>query len=384
MWKGIITFAAHCSGSEPMVKIPNKDLGTPDTDKELWKRPYVIAGPCSAETEEQLMETAVQLKALGKVAMLRVGIWKPRTRPGNFEGVGEEGLKWLQQVRQETQLPFCLEVATEQQLELALKYESDAIWIGARTSANPFSVQTLADHLKGVNIPVLIKNPINPDIDLWIGALERIASAGIQQIALIHRGFSQYGKSVYRNPPMWQLAVEMKCRFPNLAMFIDPSHICGNRTGLLDVVQTAMDLEYDGIFIESHRNPEAAWSDAAQQVTPAGMSEILNEIVWRKDEQSVKDLHDDLENLRKKIDSFDDEIIALLKLRMAVSTEIGYFKKDHQITILQPERWNSIRDRVLNLGKEAGLSEAFVLQYFNAVHMESIQKQDAVMNKTKI
>ena len=364
-----------------MVHIPHKDLGAPYTDKEIWKRPYVIAGPCSAETQEQLMETAAQLKALGSVAMMRVGIWKPRTRPGNFEGVGEVGLQWLREMRTELNMPFCLEVATEQQLALALKYEADAIWIGARTAANPFSVQNLADHLKGVDIPVLIKNPINPDIDLWIGALERIASAGIKQIALIHRGFSQYGKSVYRNPPMWQLAVEMKCRYPHLAFFIDPSHICGNRPGLLEVVQTAMDLEYDGIFMESHRDPLAAWSDAEQQVTPRDLGKLLDRIVWRKDEQSIKDLHEDLEKMRYRIDQYDDQIIALLKLRMAISTEIGHFKKDHEITILQPERWNLIRQRVLKLGREAGLSEAFVLQYFNAVHMESIHRQDQVMNK---
>ncbi len=343
----------------------------------------IIAGPCSAETEEQVLQTALQLKATGKVDALRAGIWKPRTRPGNFEGVGATGLPWLQQAKKLTGLPFAIEVATAKQLEEALKYDTDIVWIGARTTANPFSVQEVADALKGVNIPVLVKNPVNPDMELWTGALERVIKAGIKNIALVHRGFSSYGNSDFRNAPMWQLVIEMKRRFPELPFLIDPSHICGNRHMLQEVVQNAMDLDYDGILIESHIDPDNAWSDAFQQITPGKLSELLSNIIWRKEEVTSELLHAQLEKLRRQIDRLDDDILQLLHHRMKVSEQIGLYKKEHGITILQTERWNQILERVCHIGEKAGLSKEFITQYFDAIHMESIKHQDAVMNQDR-
>ncbi|MDP4131794.1 MAG: 3-deoxy-7-phosphoheptulonate synthase, partial [Bacteroidota bacterium] len=253
--------------------------------QQAWiKRPLIISGPCSAETEEQVMETAVQLQRTGKVDVMRAGIWKPRTRPGSFEGIGTKGLPWLQSARKVTGIPVAVEVATAKQVEDALHFEVDILWLGARTTVNPFSVQDVADALKGVDVPVLIKNPINPDIELWIGAVERVAKAGIKQIGLIHRGFSSYGNSEYRNAPMWHLAIEMKRRFPDMLFINDPSHICGRRDILLDVAQTAIDLDFDGLIIESHVDPDKAWSDAKQQVTPERLAEMLNSIRWRKED----------------------------------------------------------------------------------------------------
>src|SRR6266542_1534885 len=253
--------------------------------QEKWKkRPLIISGPCSAETEEQVIDTAVRLQKTGKIDMLRAGIWKPRTRPGSFEGIGTKGLPWLQQARKLTGLPLTVEVATAKQVEDALHFEIDVLWIGARTTVNPFSVQEVADALRGVDVPVLIKNPINPDLELWIGGLERVAKAGIKQIGLIHRGFSSYGNTEYRNAPMWHLAIEMKRRYPETMMINDPSHICGRRDILLDVAQKAIDLDYDGLMIESHIDPDKAWSDAKQQVTPERLAELLDQIVWRKED----------------------------------------------------------------------------------------------------
>lgn len=352
-----------------------------EAGKVLKKRPLIIAGPCSAETEEQVLETAMQLKATGKVDILRAGIWKPRTRPGNFEGVGAAGLPWLQKAKEQTGLPFAVEVATAKQLEDALKHDVDMVWIGARTTANPFSVQEVADALKGVTIPVLIKNPVNPDMELWTGALERVMKAGIAEIALIHRGFSAYGSSDFRNAPMWQLALEMKRRFPGLPFIVDPSHICGNRHLLQEVTQNAIDLDYDGLIIESHRDPDQAWSDASQQITPERLAMLLDDIVWRKEQVTSEELHQQLEKLRRQIDRLDDEILQLLYHRMKVSEQIGEYKKEHHITILQTERWNQILERVCRNGEKAGLSKEFITQYFDAIHMESIKHQDAVMNQ---
>jgi chorismate mutase len=350
--------------------------------EEVWlKRPLIISGPCSAETEEQVVQTALRLKQTGKVDVLRAGIWKPRTRPGNFEGVGSVGLPWLQKAKQLTGLPFAVEVATAKQLEEALKHDTDIVWIGARTTANPFSVQEVADALKGVDIPVLIKNPVNPDMELWTGALERVVKAGVKNIALIHRGFSSYGDSEFRNAPMWQLAIEMKRRFPELPFIIDPSHICGNRHMLQEITQNAIDLDYDGVIIESHIDPDNAWSDANQQITPERLKELLEDIVWRKERITSEELHAQLEKLRRQIDRLDDEILQLLHHRMKISEQIGLYKKDNNITILQTERWNQILERVCKNGEKAGLSKEFITQYFDAIHMESIKHQDAIMNE---
>ncbi|WP_118952243.1 chorismate mutase [Taibaiella helva] len=346
----------------------------------LQRRPLVIAGPCSAETEEQVMETALRLKATGKVHALRAGIWKPRTRPGNFEGVGVQGLPWLQKAAAATGLPFGVEVATARQLEDALRHEADFVWIGARTTANPFSVQEVADALKGLALPVLIKNPVNPDMELWTGALERVMKAGITQVALIHRGFSAYGQTDFRNAPMWQLAIEMKRRFPALPFLIDPSHICGNRHLLQEVMQNAIDLDYDGLIIESHRDPDQAWSDASQQITPERLTQMLDGIVWRKEEVLSEEQHLHLQKLRSQIDRLDDELLRLLHDRMKISEQIGEYKKEHNITILQTERWNQILERVCRNGERAGLSKEFITQYYDAIHMESIKHQDAIMN----
>lgn len=348
----------------------------------LWsKRPLVIAGPCSAETEEQVLQTAQELKLSGRVDMLRAGIWKPRTRPGNFEGVGAAGLPWLQKARQLTGLPFAVEVATPRQLEEALAHGTDLVWIGARTTANPFSVQEIADALQGVSVPVLVKNPVNPDPELWTGAVERILKAGTQQVGIVHRGFSSYGNTDFRNPPMWELALGMKRRFPDLPFLVDPSHICGNRHLLQEVIQNAIDLDYDGILIESHTDPDNAWSDALQQVTPQRLQAMLEKIVWRQEAVLSGQVHEQLEQLRRQIDRLDDEILQVLHHRMKISEQIGLYKKEHDITILQTERWNAILERVCRNGEKAGLSKEFITKYFDAIHMESIKHQDAIMNQ---
>ncbi|WP_118975487.1 chorismate mutase [Taibaiella koreensis] len=351
-----------------------------ETATLLQRSPLIIAGPCSAETEEQVVETALRLKATGKVHALRAGIWKPRTRPGNFEGVGAQGLPWLQKAKELTGLPYGVEVATAKQLEEALRHDADFVWIGARTTANPFSVQEVADALQGVQLPVMIKNPVNPDMELWTGALERVMKAGIEAVALIHRGFSAYGHTDFRNAPMWQLAIEMKRRFPGLPFLIDPSHICGNRHLLQEVTQNAMDLDYDGLIIESHRDPDQAWSDASQQITPERLLTMLGDIVWRKEEVLSEEMHMHLEKLRHQIDRLDDELLRLLHDRMKISEQIGEYKKAHNITILQTERWNQILERVCRNGEKAGLSKEFITQYYDAIHMESIKHQDAIMN----
>src|SRR3982751_4833203 len=310
-----------------------------EVTQAAWnKRPLIISGPCSAETEEQVIETAVRLHKTGKIDMLRAGIWKPRTRPGMFEGIGTKGLPWMQKAKQLTGLPVTVEVATAKQVEDALHFDVDILRIGARTTVNPFSVQEVADALKGVDIPVLIKNPINPDLELWIGAVERVAKAGIKQIGLIHRGFSSYGNTQYRNAPMWHLAIEMKRRNPELMMINDPSHICGRRDILLDVAQKAIDLDYDGLIIESHIDPDKAWSDAKQQITPETLAELLGNIVWRREDVSSEEYHAALEKLRQQINHLDDELMQILGERMKTSEKIGQYKKDNNITILQTNR----------------------------------------------
>jgi chorismate mutase len=352
-----------------------------EVTQEAWvKRPLIISGPCSAETEEQVMKTAVQLQETGKVDIMRAGIWKPRTRPGSFEGIGTKGLPWLQKAREITGIPVAVEVATAKQVEDALHFDVDVLWIGARTTVNPFSVQDVADALRGADVPVLIKNPINPDIDLWIGAVERVAKAGIKQIGLIHRGFSSYGNTEYRNAPMWHLAIEMKRRHPGMLFINDPSHICGRRDILQEVAQTAIDLDFDGLIIESHVDPDKAWSDAKQQITPAKLGELISGIRWRREDVASEEYHAALEKLRQQINQLDDELMQVIGERMKVSEKIGQYKKENNITILQTNRWNAILERAFKKGDKLGLSREFITKYFDAVHMESINHQNKVMN----
>jgi chorismate mutase len=348
--------------------------------EKLNKKPLIISGPCSAETETQVLETAQRLAKTGKVDMLRAGIWKPRTRPGSFEGIGTKGLPWLQQAKKLTGLPTTVEVATGKQVEDALHFEVDMLWIGARTTVNPFSVQEVADALRGSDVPVLIKNPINPDLELWTGAVERVAKVGIKKIGLIHRGFSAYGNTEYRNAPMWHLAIEMKRRNPELIMINDPSHICGRRDILMDVAQKAIDLDYDGLMIESHIDPDNAWSDAKQQVTPERLAEMLDAIVWRKEDVNSEEFHAALEQLRQQINHLDDEMMQILSQRMKLAEKIGLYKKENNITILQTSRWNEILERAFKRGEKIGLSKEFITKYFDAVHMESINHQNKIMN----
>jgi chorismate mutase len=353
-----------------------------DLVQQKWnKRPLIIAGPCSAETEEQVIETATRLAKTGKVDMLRAGIWKPRTKPGLFEGIGAKGLPWLQQAKKITGLPTTVEVATGKQVQDALTFDVDVLWIGARTTVNPFSVQEVADALRGTDVPVLIKNPINPDLELWSGAVERVARAGVKQIGLIHRGFSSYGNTEYRNAPMWHLAIEMKRRNPEMMIINDPSHICGRRDILMDVAQRAINLDFDGLMIESHIDPDKAWSDAKQQVTPERLAEMLNEIIWRKEDINSEEYHAALEKLRQQINHLDDELMQLLGQRMQIAEKIGEYKKNNNITILQTNRWNEILERAFKKGDKFNLSKEFITKYFDAVHMESINHQNKIMNK---
>jgi chorismate mutase len=349
--------------------------------QQKWtKRPLIISGPCSAETEEQVVETVQRIAATGKVDMIRAGIWKPRTRPGSFEGIGVKGLPWLLRAKKLTGLPTMVEVATGKQVEDAISFEVDVLWIGARTTVNPFSVQELADALRGTDVPVLIKNPINPDLELWTGAVERVAKSGVKQIGLIHRGFSSYGNTEYRNAPMWHLAIEMKRRYPDLLFINDPSHICGRRDILHEVAQKAIDLDYDGLMIESHIDPDHAWSDAKQQVTPEKLAELLDSIVWRREDVNSEEYHAALEKLRQQINHLDDELMQILSQRMKTAEKIGEYKKNNNITILQTNRWNEILQRAVQKGEALGLSKEFITKYFDAMHMESINHQNKIMN----
>ncbi len=343
-------------------------------------RPLLISGPCSAETEEQVMDSARQLAKLNKVDVFRAGIWKPRTRPNAFEGVGTEGLKWLKQVKQETGLPTGTEVATQKHVYEALKFGIDVLWIGARTSANPFAVQEIADALQGVDAMVFVKNPVNPDLELWIGAIERLQAAGIKRIGAIHRGFSAYEKTTYRNQPKWQIPIELRLRIPDLPLLCDPSHIGGAREYLLEIAQEAMDLNYDGLMIESHPDPDSAWSDKSQQVTPQALEELLGRLVLRQPVSSDSNFLNVLGALRSQIDIFDDQLLDLMEQRMNVAQTIGKYKKDNNITILQNSRWEEIVKKVVAKGQDKGLSAEFIDQMFKAIHLESINHQVKVMN----
>jgi chorismate mutase len=345
------------------------------------KEPLVIAGPCSAETEDQLVATAHLLAATGKISALRAGIWKPRTRPGEFEGIGSIGLQWLKRAKDETGLPTAVEVATAKHVEEALKAGVDILWVGARSTANPFTVQEIADALKGVDVPVMVKNPVNPDLSLWIGALERINNAGITKLAAIHRGFSSYEKSAFRNEPMWDIAIHLKTLAPHLPMINDPSHITGNRSLIGYVSQKALDLDMQGLMIESHIDPSVAWTDAAQQVTPAALVEIIDHLTLRKPEVRDAVVKDKLAELRSQIDKIDDLVIQKVAERMQIAEKIGQYKKDNGITILQVNRWDEILNKRTTYAKALKLSAEFTEKLLELLHSESIRKQTEVMNK---
>mgnify|MGYP000887042811 FL=1 len=342
-------------------------------------RPFLIAGPCSAETEEQVLETARGLAGLG-IDLFRAGVWKPRTRPGAFEGNGAIALPWLRRVKQETGLRTTIEVANGNQVYEALKHGVDVLWIGARSTVNPFSVQEIADALRGVDVPVLVKNPVNPDLDLWIGAIERIQNAGVTQVGAIHRGFSAYAKSKFRNAPYWEIPIELRRRMPGLPLICDNSHICGNREDLLEVAQQALDLNYDGLMTEVHPTPDEAWSDAKQQITPSVYAELASRLVVRRETTDNIEFLENIENLRHKIDEIDLDLLNLLARRMRVAEDIGRYKLRNNISILQTTRWNEILEKGFAQGRERGLNETFIEKFLSAVHQESIAHQQEVMH----
>lgn len=343
------------------------------------KVPLIIAGPCSAESEAQVLNTARALQSYG-ITIFRAGLWKPRSRPASFAGVGSRGIEWLQRVQNETGMKTAVEVANAQHVRQALRGGVDILWIGARTSANPFAIQEIADALEGVDIPVFIKNPVNPDLDLWQGAVERITGAGISRVGLIHRGFSTYEKTRYRNAPHWQLAIELRRRLPHLPMLCDPSHISGRTEILREVSQKAIDLNYDGLIIESHCNPPQALSDAGQQLSPQALHEMLQSLVLRNVHIDPA-LKSDIEELRRQIDRIDEELLNIIEERMNVSKQIGQYKKENNITILQPARWHEILRSNIEKGAARGLSEEFVSRLLKAIHQESINKQMEIMNR---
>jgi len=343
-------------------------------------KPLIIAGPCSAETEEQLVSTAHLLANTGKVNVLRSGIWKPRTRPGEFEGIGSIGLQWMKRAKEETGLLTATEVATAKHVEEALEAGIDILWVGARSTANPFTVQEIADALQGVDVPVLVKNPVNPDLSLWIGALERINRAGIKKIGAIHRGFSSYEKTAFRNEPMWDLAIQLKTIAPDLPIINDPSHICGNRELIPYITQKAMDMDMQGLIIESHIDPSVAWTDAKQQVTPAALSDLLDNVSVRKPESDNPAFEDKLAELRGQIDKLDDQLIKQIGDRMKIAEKIGEFKRDNNVTILQVSRWDEIVQKRVQLATALNLGEEFTVKYLELLHNESIRKQNAIMN----
>ena len=346
-------------------------------------KPLIIAGPCSAETAEQVSETVTRIAQEGYAHVIRAGVWKPRTRPGSFEGMGEAALPWLVEAKQKTGLPIAIEVATPQHIELALKYGIDILWIGARTTVNPFNVQDLADALKGVDVPVLIKNPVNPDLALWVGAFERIAGAGIKKMAAIHRGFSNAQETKFRNSPMWQIAVELKTIFPQLPIIGDPSHMAGKRDYLYELAQRALDLNYDGLIIESHRNPDEAWSDASQQLTPEALGEMLRSLEIRKPSYG-EEFQSELEQLRQKIDNIDRELLEVLAARMSVVEKLGEYKRENNVAVLQLDRWKELHNNRADLGKKLNLYPELVEEMFKLIHMESIRKQTEVMSMATV
>ena len=339
--------------------------------------PLVIAGPCSAETEAQVLNIAHQLKETD-ATVFRAGIWKPRTRPGNFEGVGALGLKWMQKAKEETGMLITTEVANANHVDLALQHDVDILWIGARTTVSPFIVQEIADALKGTDKPVLIKNPVNPDLSLWLGAVERFYSADVKNLGVIHRGFSTYEKTRYRNNPEWQIAVDLQNRFPDLPLILDPSHIAGRRDIIFDLCQTALDLNYDGLMVETHHDPENAWSDAAQQISPNALVQYMEDLKIRKETSVEAEFNNQINTLRTQIDVIDHQLIEILGKRMKVSDGIGKLKKANNVAVLQTKRWNEILGKMILEGEQHRLSEEFVLRMFKAIHQESINHQEKI------
>ena len=348
-------------------------------DDMKLEHPLVIAGPCSAETEEQVLKIAHELKD-SDVNYYRAGIWKPRTRPGNFEGVGALGLGWLKKVKEETGMKTCTEVANAAHVKLAIENDVDLLWIGARSTVSPFIMQEIADALGETDKIVLVKNPVNPDLALWLGGIERLYTAGVKNLGAIHRGFSTYDKSKYRNNPEWQIAIEFQNRFPDLPLICDPSHITGKRDMIFDVSQTALDLNFDGLMIETHFDPDNAWSDAAQQVTPTSLKQIMEDLKIRKETETDSSYRNSLENLRSQINVVDDQLIDLLGKRMKVADQIGALKKEQNVAVLQSRRWNEILGNMVLEGEQKGLSEEFVLRMFKAIHQESINNQEKIIN----
>ena len=356
------------------------NLSTPSNWPIHFKKPLIIAGPCSAESEEQMLATGNALKSHPNI-LFRAGIWKPRTRPNSFEGIGSIGLKWLKTVKEETGLATTTEVANAFHVEEALKQDVDVLWIGARTTVNPFAVQEIANALKGVDVPLMIKNPLNPEVNLWVGAIERFADAGLTKLAAIHRGFFAYNNTKYRNIPQWQLAIELRRRIPGIPMICDPSHIAGKRSLIYEVSQKAIDMNYDGLMIETHVNPEKALSDNAQQVTPQQLNEILDKLVVRKAKIEDPVFKSSLDQLRIEIDDLDNELVDVLKRRMKVAEKIGIHKKENQVTILQSNRWEELLKTRIQHGVDNGLTEEFMNKVLKAIHQESINRQTKVMNK---
>ncbi|MFR9620075.1 MAG: bifunctional 3-deoxy-7-phosphoheptulonate synthase/chorismate mutase type II [Rikenellaceae bacterium] len=339
-------------------------------------RPLVISGPCSAETEGQVLSTAKMLSANG-IKIFRAGIWKPRTKPGGFEGIGKEGLAWMRRVKLETGMYTATEVATAEHVYQALKAGIDILWVGARTTANPFAVQEVADALRGVDIPVLVKNPVSPDLELWIGGMERIYNAGVRRLGAIHRGFSTYDKTIYRNQPQWAIPIELRRRMPDLPIICDPSHISGKRELIKPLSQQAMDLGFHGLIIESHCNPTEAWSDASQQVTPDVLKEILGELIIRNTKMSTEDISD----LRSQIDELDSGMLTLLSKRMRVSREIGMYKKEHNMPVLQTDRYEEILERRTFDSSIMEMDKKFIKAILTAIHEESVQQQLRILNE---
>lgn len=347
-----------------------------------FKKPLVVAGPCSAESEKQMLKIAENLPK-DKVEVFRAGIWKPRTKPNCFEGIGAIGLNWLAKVREEFGFKIATEIANTNHAKLALEYGVDIIWIGARTTVNPFQVQEIAEALRDTDKIILVKNPINPDLELWIGAMERLAGQGIKNLGVIHRGFSDYKKSKYRNQPQWQIALDLKNRIPELPIICDPSHIAGRRDLIEEISQKAMNFGFQGLMIESHCNPDEAWSDAQQQITPQRLNEILETLKIRNEDDTNRDFHISLAELRNKIDDTDNRILEIINERMQIAKAIGDLKKAHNVTVFQPKRWNLIQEQILEKATKYGLSEEFINRFLTAVHQESIKIQNEIMAENK-
>ena len=345
-------------------------------------QPLVIAGPCSAETQEQLYDTVKAIQDQG-ITLMRAGVWKPRTRPNTFEGNGQVALQWIQEIKAELDVQFSVEVANAMHVEEALHYGVDVLWIGARSTVSPFIVQEIADALRGCDVPVLVKNPINPDLALWMGALERLNQAGVTKLGAIHRGFSTYQQTRFRNVPMWQMPIELKRQLPDLPIICDPSHITGKREMIAEVSQVALDLNFDGLMIETHRDPEQAWSDARQQVTPSALKEILANLQIRKPSSEDIDFITRLEDLRTQIDHNDREMVELIASRMDLVAQIGVWKKKNNVAAFQIDRWNNVFETRKDWAKDAHLREKFIIELFNLLHVESIHKQTEVMDQIK-